>query len=60
MKCQSCGYPDSHVISSDRNEIKNLIKRRRECLRCGFRFTTEELLRVIKPMHDRPVSGTRK
>ena len=60
MKCQSCSYPDSHVVSSDKNEVTNLIKRRRECLRCGFRFTTEENYRDIKPFVERPISGTRK
>lgn len=53
MKCMSCGYPDSHVVESKKNEITNLIKRRRECLRCGNRFTTQERYR------DQPMQGSK-
>ena len=46
MKCPYCGYPDSKVIDSRPKDDK--IKRRRECINCGARFTTYEL--VEKPM----------
>jgi transcriptional repressor NrdR len=60
MKCMACGYPDSHVVSSERNYSKNLVKRRRECLRCGVRFTTQEKQREIKPSEDIKPIGTLK
>jgi len=40
MNCPYCGYSDSKVIDSrDANES---IRRRRQCLSCGSRFTTYE------------------
>ena len=42
MQCKSCEYPDSHVVHTYKHDLKNLIERRRECLRCGMRFTTTE------------------
>lgn len=46
MKCPYCSYPDSKVIDSRPKDEK--IKRRRECINCGARFTTFEI--VEKPM----------
>ncbi len=40
MKCPYCGYIDSKVIDS--RTMESGIRRRRECLRCGLRFTTYE------------------
>ena len=40
MKCIICGYEESKVIDS--RNIGNGIRRRRECLKCGARFTTYE------------------
>lgn len=42
MRCQFCGYLDSKVIDSRPTEEGSAIRRRRECLRCGKRFTTYE------------------
>lgn len=42
MKCYSCNYPDTRVVYTDKHDFRDLIKRRRECLRCGARFTTHE------------------
>ncbi|MBE3579303.1 transcriptional regulator NrdR [Caldanaerobacter subterraneus] len=42
MKCPYCGYPDSRVIDSRPTEDNTAIRRRRECLKCGKRFTTYE------------------
>lgn len=42
MKCPHCNHPDDHVIDSRPVESANLIRRRRECLSCGKRFTTYE------------------
>ncbi len=43
MNCPSCGKPDSKVIDS-RPSDKSSIRRRRECLSCGKRFTTYEII----------------
>ena len=50
MKCIYCGYEDSKVIDSRENEDFSSIKRRRECLKCGKRFTTFEVYESIPVM----------
>lgn len=43
MLCRECDYIDSKVIES--RDVDGLsIRRRRQCLRCGYRFTTYERL----------------
>lgn len=42
MRCQYCGCLDSKVIDSRPTEEGSSIRRRRECMRCGRRFTTYE------------------
>lgn len=42
MKCQFCNCPDSRVIDSRPTEEGTSIRRRRECVNCGRRFTTYE------------------
>ncbi len=42
MKCQYCNCPDSKVIDSRPTDDGNSIRRRRECTKCGRRFTTYE------------------
>ena len=42
MRCPSCSYPDTKVVDSRSAEDGAAIRRRRECLSCGFRFTTYE------------------
>lgn len=44
MKCPSCEHEDSKVIDSRSAEDGMAIRRRRECLECGHRFTTYERL----------------
>ena len=51
MRCPYCGHQDSKV--TDSRTAEDGIRRRRECLRCGLRFTTYErvqsaALQVIK------------
>ncbi len=46
MKCIYCGNEESKVIDSRSVEESNSIKRRRECLKCGKRFTTFETIEV--------------
>ncbi len=42
MKCMYCGCVDSKVIDSRSAEDSTIIRRRRECINCGKRFTTYE------------------
>ena len=42
MKCPYCGYKESKVVDSRPAEEGSSIRRRRECLSCGKRFTTYE------------------
>lgn len=53
MKCPKCNVLDDKVVDSRLSRDGASIRRRRECLACGFRFTTYEGiesqdLRVIK------------
>lgn len=49
MKCPMCGFADSKVIDSRPTENES-IRRRRECQRCGKRFTTYEILDSVPMM----------
>lgn len=42
MKCMYCGCIDSKVIDSRSADDGTIIRRRRECIQCGKRFTTYE------------------
>jgi transcriptional repressor NrdR len=42
MFCQKCANPETSVIDSRETDNGNAIRRRRECVKCGFRFTTYE------------------
>ena len=42
MKCPKCSYPESKVIDSRPADDGQRIRRRRECMQCGQRFTTYE------------------
>jgi len=42
-----CGNPDNKVVDSRINEVGNSIRRRRECLKCGKRFTSYETVELI-------------
>ena len=44
MKCIYCGAEESKVLDSRNSEETNAIRRRRECLVCGRRFTTYETI----------------
>ena len=46
MKCPNCGHTESKVIDSRPTENSS-IRRRRECLECGKRFTTYEIIDTI-------------
>ncbi|OFW61932.1 MAG: transcriptional regulator NrdR [Actinobacteria bacterium RBG_16_64_13] len=47
MNCPYCGSPDSRVVDSRETESKEAIRRRRECMACGQRFTTYEKIEEI-------------
>ena len=42
MKCPFCSFEDSKVVDSRPTDEGTSIRRRRECLHCGKRFTTYE------------------
>ncbi|MGI6229563.1 MAG: transcriptional regulator NrdR [Tractidigestivibacter sp.] len=42
MRCPKCGCEESKVVDSRPSENNDAIRRRRECVKCGFRFTTYE------------------
>ncbi len=47
MKCPFCTFPESKVIDSRAIEDNSAIRRRRECLSCGKRYTTFEKVEDI-------------
>ncbi|MBQ1544932.1 MAG: transcriptional regulator NrdR [Clostridia bacterium] len=47
MKCPYCGCEDSKVIDSRPTDEGERIRRRRECTRCGKRFTTYEVIETV-------------
>ena len=49
MKCPFCGNGENKVIDSRLSKDSNAIRRRRECLACGRRFTTYEFVEEVLP-----------
>ncbi len=47
MKCPYCGFEESKVIDSRSADDGERIRRRRECLNCGKRFTTHEVIETV-------------
>lgn len=47
MKCPYCAYEESKVIDSRPTDEGEKIRRRRECLKCGKRFTTYEMIESL-------------
>lgn len=47
MKCPFCGYEEDKVIDSRPTDEGQRIRRRRECLQCGKRFTTYEIVESL-------------
>ena len=50
MKCPFCSDFDNKVVDSRLSGDSDVIRRRRECLECGRRFTTYERVDDILPM----------
>ena len=42
MRCPRCGCQDDKVLDSRSTKEGAGVRRRRECLNCGHRFTTDE------------------
>ena len=47
MKCPFCAFEESRVIDSRPTDEGERIRRRRECLNCGKRFTTYEMIESL-------------
>ncbi len=47
MKCPYCAFEESKVIDSRPTDEGEKIRRRRECLKCGKRFTTYEMIESL-------------
>lgn len=47
MKCPVCNFQDSRVLDSRPVDEGASIKRRRECAKCGKRFTTYEVIDTV-------------
>jgi transcriptional repressor NrdR len=50
MKCPFCAHSENKVIDSRISKDGDAIRRRRECLGCGKRFTTYEFVEEVLPM----------
>jgi transcriptional repressor NrdR len=50
MKCPFCSSTQSRVADSRLSRDKETIRRRRQCLHCGRRFTTSERVEDVMPM----------
>jgi transcriptional repressor NrdR len=50
MKCPYCGHAEDKVVDSRSTQEDSAIRRRRECLRCGKRFTTYEYIEDVSLM----------
>ena len=50
MKCPFCGYNEDKVIDSRTSKDGDVIRRRRECLKCVRRFTSYEKVEDMMPM----------
>src|ERR1700758_3859779 len=50
MKCPYCGFGQDRVVDSRESKEADSIRRRRECIQCGRRFTTYERIDEIPHM----------
>ena len=50
MRCPFCNYLEGKVVDSRSSKEGDAIRRRRECLKCGRRFTTYERIEEIAQM----------
>jgi len=47
MKCPYCAHEENQVLDSRDSEDLSSVRRRRECLKCGKRFTTYERVEMV-------------
>lgn len=59
MKCPFCSYFESKVVDSRPTDEGQAIRRRRECIKCGKRFTTYEKIEEV-PLIVVKKDGTRE
>ncbi|MBX9704447.1 MAG: transcriptional regulator NrdR [Silvanigrellaceae bacterium] len=59
MKCRQCNYNETKVLESRESKDGTTIRRRRECMECGFRFTTFEKVEE-QPIYIIKRDGTRE
>ncbi len=50
MKCPFCGHKEDKVVDSRSTAEESAVRRRRECLKCGKRFTTYEYIEEVSLM----------
>ena len=50
MKCPFCSEPNTQVIDTRENEEGDTVRRRRRCLACDKRFTTDERVELRMPL----------
>lgn len=50
MRCPFCGHLESKVVDSRSSKEGDSIRRRRECLKCGRRYTTYERIEEVTQM----------
>jgi transcriptional repressor NrdR len=44
VRCPACGHEEDRVVDSRATKENSAVRRRRECLKCGHRFTTYEYI----------------
>jgi len=47
MRCPACSHHDTKVLDSRVSEQENSVRRRRECEKCQFRFSTREETEIL-------------
>ncbi|MDD5692108.1 MAG: transcriptional regulator NrdR [Candidatus Omnitrophica bacterium] len=47
MRCPFCGHKEDKVVDSRATAEESAVRRRRECLKCGKRFTTYEYVEEV-------------
>lgn len=50
MNCPHCGFNEDRVVDSRATAENSAVRRRRECLKCGQRFTTYEYIEDLSSM----------
>jgi transcriptional repressor NrdR len=47
LRCPFCSFDESKVVDSRATDENTTIRRRRECIKCGKRYTTYEKIEDI-------------